>query len=45
MTDDTLPPRKPRTIRSAITWLMENPAWSVPAATFLLGCVLGAVVW
>ena len=43
MSDDaTLPPRKPRTIRSAVDWLMAHPEWSVPAGTFLLGLALGA---
>ena len=38
MSDDaTLPPRKPRTIRSAVDWLMAHPAVSVPLGTFALG--------
>ena len=53
MSDDaTLPPRKPRTIRNAIAWLLvgsvacamwirEHPAVSVPAGTFLLGVLVG----
>ena len=45
MSDDaTLPPRKPRTIRSAVDWLMAHPEWSVPAGTFLLGVAVGLLL-
>ena len=42
--DETLPQRKPRTIRSAVDWLMAHPEWSVPAGTFLLGVAVGLLL-
>lgn len=38
-------PPKPNTPRNVIAWLLAHPEFSVPAATFALGAVLGAVVF
>ena len=46
--DDTLPPRKPNTLRTWLprigAWLAENKDYTIPAGTFLLGIVVGWVL-
>lgn len=46
--DDTLPPRKPNTLRTWLpriwAWCVANRDYSIPFAAFVLGAVLGKVV-
>lgn len=46
--DETLPPRKPRTIRTALQWLMAqaeaHPVWAAAIAGTLFGYVMGKVL-
>lgn len=46
MEDETIPPRKPRTIRTALQsaweWLKAHPDW---ALMFVLGFIAGAVLF
>ena len=43
--EETIPPRTPRTfLKRALAWLADNPAFTVPAGTFVLGVVVGWVL-
>ena len=49
MTDDTLPPRQPNTIRTflqrAVAWAKAHPEHALRGAIFAAGVVLGAWLW
>lgn len=48
MTDDTLPPKKPNTLRNWLprlwAWLVEHKDYTIPVAVFLLGVLAGKLL-
>ena len=47
--EDTVPPRQPNTPRvllpRALAWLTSHPNISIPVAAFVVGAILGALVF